>query len=53
MVYFVALLFPATLLFTQVRQVDLDNPQDCLDHFKSNARIGMWLLAAILIGRPF
>ena len=53
MVYFVALLFPATLLFTQVRQVDLDNPQDCLDHFKSNARIGVWLLAAILIGRPF
>ena len=53
LVYFVALLFPATLLFTQVRQVDLDNPLDCLDHFKSNTRIGMWLLAAILIGRPF
>ncbi|MBO42480.1 MAG: 4-hydroxybenzoate octaprenyltransferase [Rhodospirillaceae bacterium] len=53
LVYFIALLFPTTLLFTQVRQVDLDNPQDCLYHFKSNAWIGVWLLGAILIGRPF
>ena len=44
LVYFIALLFPTTLLFTQVRQVDLDNPQDCLYHFKSNAWIGVWLL---------
>lgn len=52
LLYFIALLGPAGLLAVQVRGVDLDDPQSCLAHFKANTRAGLWLLAAILIGRP-
>lgn len=52
LLYFIALLYPAGLLTVQVHGVDLDDPQSCLAHFKANTRAGLWLLAAILIGRP-
>ena len=53
LLFYIALLGPAGLLLLQVRGVDLDDPQNCLTHFKANTRVGLWLLAVILIGRPF
>jgi 4-hydroxybenzoate polyprenyltransferase len=51
-VYYIALALPALLLANQVRQADLADPKDCLETFKSNTKVGLWLLLAILLGQP-
>jgi 4-hydroxybenzoate polyprenyltransferase len=51
-VYFIALALPALLLANQLRQVNLDDAKDCLETFKSNTKVGLWLLLAILLGQP-
>ena len=51
--FYVALALCALQLFWQAREVDLDNPADCLKKFKSN-RLFCWsFLAAIIIGQVF
>ena len=49
--FYVALAVCAAQLYWQARNVDLDNPSDCLKKFKSN-RLFCWiLLAGIIIGQ--
>ena len=40
----------AVLLVQQVRRVDLDDPADCLRHFRANRTVGLAVVAALLAG---
>ncbi len=44
------LLVVAALLGHQVRRVDLDDPADCLRHFRANRTVGLAVVAALLAG---
>ena len=46
-----ALILPASLLARQIVKLDIDNPQQCLDLFKSNREVGLAVALAILIGQ--
>jgi len=50
-VYYGALALACGQLAWQAWRVDLDDPADCLDKFRSNAVFGWLMLAAILAGR--
>jgi len=50
-VYYAALALACGQLAWQAWRVDLDDPADCLDKFRSNAVFGWLMLAAILAGR--
>jgi 4-hydroxybenzoate polyprenyltransferase len=50
-VYFAALALAAAQLAWQAWRVELDDPADCLDKFRSNTLFGWLMLAAILLGR--
>ncbi len=49
--YFLVLAVPAGLLTLQLYSVNLDEPRSCLVHFKANTRIGLWILAALVVGQ--
>jgi 4-hydroxybenzoate polyprenyltransferase len=44
------LLLVAWLLARQVRRVDIDDPADCLAHFRANRLVGLAVTAALLAG---
>ena len=46
-----ALALPAALLTRQIAKLDINNPQLCLDLFKSNREVGLAVALAILIGQ--
>ena len=49
--FYIALVLAALQLFWQAKEVDIDNPADCLTKFKSN-RLFCWiLLAGIIFGQ--
>lgn len=50
-VYYAALALACGQLAWQAWRVDLDDPADCLDKFRSNTVFGWLMLAAILAGR--
>ena len=50
-VYLAGLALAAGQLAWQAWRVDLDDPADCLDKFRSNTVFGWLMLAAILLGR--
>ena len=41
------------VFFFQWKTVNLNNPDDCFDKFKSNRNLGLVLLAAIILGTGF
>jgi 4-hydroxybenzoate polyprenyltransferase len=47
----VALALPAALLARQVVKLDINDPQRCLELFKSNREVGLAVALAILIGQ--
>jgi 4-hydroxybenzoate polyprenyltransferase len=49
--FYPALLWPAALLWKQVRRLNIDDPALCLELFKLNRDTGLAFAAAILIGR--
>ena len=49
--FFMALPIPAALLAWQVFQLDIDDPEVCLQLFRSNREVGLMVAAAILLGR--
>jgi len=49
--YDAALVVPGFLLGWQIWRLDIDNPELCLDLFKSNRDVGLAIGAAILLGR--
>ena len=48
--FLVSLIPAATQLAWQARWVDIDDPKDCLDKFRSNKLFGLIVTAAILVG---
>jgi len=46
-----ALVLPAALLARQIVKLDIDNPETCLNLFKSNREVGLAVALAILIGQ--
>ena len=48
--FYVGLACTAWLLALQVHRVDLDDPADCLAHFRANRRLGIVVTAALLAG---
>ena len=48
--FYVGLAITAWLLAQQVRRVDLDDPADCLAHFRANRLHGIVVTAALLAG---
>ena len=48
--FLVSLIPAAAQLAWQARWVDIDNPRDCLDKFRSNKLFGLIVTAAILVG---
>ncbi len=46
-----ALILPAALLARQIVKLDIDNPEICLNLFKSNREVGITVALAILIGQ--
>ena len=49
--FYVALVFAALQLFWQAKEVDINNPSDCLKKFKSNRLFSWILLVGIIIGQ--
>jgi 4-hydroxybenzoate polyprenyltransferase len=49
--FYLALLWPAALLWRQVRRLDINDPALCLALFRLNRDTGLAFAAAILIGR--
>jgi 4-hydroxybenzoate polyprenyltransferase len=50
-VYFMVLAFAFYLFYWQSSTLKIDNPEDCAEKFRSNAKIGLVILIGILIGR--
>ena len=50
--YFIILIGAAGLLAAQVFSVNLDDPKNCLLYFKSNIKVGCFVIAAIIFGLP-
>ena len=51
--FYVALVLSALQLFWQARDVDIDDPADCLTKFKSNRLFCWMLLTGIVLGQIF
>ncbi len=49
--FFLALPIPAALLMWQAVRLDIDDPEACLQLFRSNREAGLTMAAAILLGR--
>ncbi len=45
------LILPAALLARQIVLLDIDNPELCLNLFKSNREVGLAVALAILVGQ--
>ena len=50
LLFYIGLAATAWLLMRQVRRVDLDDPADCLGHFRANRPLGLVVTAALLAG---
>jgi 4-hydroxybenzoate polyprenyltransferase len=49
--FFLLLAAAGTQLFCQIRTLDIDDSQDCLDKFKSNRYFGWLMMIAIIAGK--
>ena len=50
--YFICLILIAThLFFFQIKKIDFDSPQSCLNVFKSNNTLGLFVLIILMIGK--
>ena len=52
-IYFIGLILIGYLLFKQIKKFDKDNPNNCLDLFKSNNLLGLIMFLNILIAKLY
>lgn len=50
LIFYVGIAFAAVQLVSQIRAVDIDDPEKCLDVFRSNTNFGWTVLLSFLLG---
>ena len=52
-IYFIIIILPLLHLFIQIKNLNPNDPNNCLNTFKSNNYLGVFILLSIFIGKTF